>query len=282
MIIVKLSVNKQLTEDYWKNIAQGTTDSYGNPFRIIRLRWMNSKLHKNAEYAKTRGFEDAVLSKNAVTGDIKITYRRNGSIVWLRPPGGVGPYIGEVAETPRNLRLLASHYGDKLWTIVDRDVDAIVHKMYETMRADMSQKQRDFNDKRIAKMHTMSVEESDSGSVNIPVDAERMSLQEDRRLLMQEKTAQDQRKAALDEKEKLLNKKAVSLVGEGVMPVFYSEEHLKSLKIFDLRKVAKEIGVDYSSGDKSEGLIKKILDRQAGKKAEAQEKVTTVMAGLDD
>lgn len=279
MIIVKLKVNRQLTADYWKQLAIGTNDDYGNPFRIIKLRWNNNKLHKNTDYAKTRGFEDTILSKDTRTGDIKVSYRRNGSIVWQRPAGGVGPYIGEVAVTPYNLEKLASMYGDKLFSIIDQDIDAIVRAKYEQKVKGMSEQTLLFNKNRVRGMHTMAVEK-DSNIQNlgeVPLEVEKVNIQEQNRVLMQKKQEQDLREAALNDKEQRLNTKVADLVGEGIDPVTYSEEYLKGLKFLELRKVAKEHGIKYENTDKTPDIIAKILEKQAGSMKEAKEKADSLI-----
>lgn len=279
MIIVKLKVNRQLTADYWKQLAIGTKDDYGNPFRIIKLRWNNNKLHKNTDYAKTRGFEDAILSKDTRTGDIKVSYRRNGSIVWQRPAGGVGPYIGEVAVTPYNLEKLASMYGDKLFSIIDQDIDAIVRAKYEQKVKGMSEQTLLFNKNRVRGMHTMAVEK-DSNIQNlgeVPLEVEKVNIQEQNRVLMQKKQEQDLREAALNDKEQRLNTKVADLVGEGIDPVTYSEEYLKGLKFLELRKVAKEQGIKYENTDKIPDIIVKIVEKQAGSMKEAKEKADSLI-----
>ena len=285
MIIVKLKVNRQLTADYWKQLAIGTEDDYGNPFRIIKLRWNNNKLHKNTDYAKTRGFEDAILSKDQRTGDIKVSYRRNGSITWQRPAGGVGPYIGEVAVTPYNLEKLASMYGDKLFSIIDQDIDAIVRAKYEQKVKGMSEHTLQFNKNRVRGMHTMAVEK-DSNIQNlgeIPLEVEKVNIQEQNRALMQKKQEQDLREAALKDKEQQLNERVADLVGEGIDPVTYSEEYLKGLKYLELLKVAKEQGIKKEPTDKATDLITKILAKQTGSMKEAKEKADSLITeSLED
>lgn len=285
MILVKLKVNRTITSAYWKEQAIGTIDEYGNPFRIIRLRWNTNKLHLNAEYTKTRGFEDAVIGSDGRTGNIKITYRQNGSIMWERPAGGIGPFNGELAQTPFNMDKLAAHYGDKLWTILDADINEQVKAMYEERQKKTPKELQEFNQKRIGRMHTYSLERDDGKAPELPLDADKVTLQEQKR--QNEVTRQDnaKRKAELDQREKDLDKRVIDMVGDGAAPVVYSEESLraKEMKIFKVRKICTQLGVSWANEDKKDDLVKKILEKQAGNAQVVAEKMAGVIGdGLID
>jgi len=278
-IIVKLKVNRSITAESWKRDSLGVEDEYGNPFRIIRLRWNNTPMHRMAEYVKMRGFEDAVIGKNPRTGDISITYRKNGSITWMRN-NGIGSFFGEVAQTPKNMNMLASHYGDRLFTIVDADIEAIVKKMHEERRKSASKEVNDFNDKRARMLHTNSHEydPNEKGAPELPLDVEKMSIAEQNRINAITKQELDQREAKLNKKEQAITEQSLSLIGEGVSPTAYSREYLEGLKFYEIRKLCKEVGTSWGAEDKKPELIEKILNKQSGK---TSEEIPSQAGGLD-
>ena len=283
MIIIKLKVNKQITADHWKQMAIGTPDEYGNPFRIAKLRWTKNPMHKMAEYTKTRGFEDAIISQDRRTGDISVSYRRSGSIMWTRPIGGVGPFMGEVPVTPKNLQRLAAMYGDKLWTIMDADIDKQVRAMYEKMRSEMTPEQIAFDDRRIRGMHRSSLEKEDKEAKGpeIPLAAEKLSIAEQNRLNQLKAMDLAKREEALNMKEAALNSKVEEVIERGGSPVTYGREYLAARKIHEIRKIAKEVGTTFEPNETKEAIITKIIQRQEGKKAEAVTAAKELEESLD-
>lgn len=272
MVIVKLKVNTKLPASYWKKQAIGTIDQYGNPFRIITLKWNSNVLHKNTEYTKTRGFEDAVIDKNQSTGDFKITYRRNGSVMWQKPDGGVGAYVGEMPLTQYNIQKLASHYGDKLWFIVDPDIEAQVKIMYEKRINEMSKEAKKFNDTRVRMMHTSDVDPSVNSRFEIPVD-ENITTEKHRTLSVKE-IELAKKEAILAEKEKALAEKEKALVNAGSSLTAYGKSYLMSQTIASLRKHCKELSIEFSMDDKRGDLVDMIMDKQSGgigKKPESED-----------
>ena len=283
-IIVKLKTSKVITAEHRKQQAIGIIDEYGNPFRIIKLRWNKNPMHKNVDYAKTRGFEDAIISKDRM-GEIAITYRRNGSVQWMRY-GGEGPYMGEVAQTPRNMRLLGSTYGDKLFTILDADINQIVKKMYEDRQAKYDENTKKINEARIAGLHTRESEKGEKaiGPVELPIEAERISVSEQNRLNQIEKQNNEKRKAALDEKEDKLDKRIVDMVGQGVEVVSYTEDFLRSVKgLQKLRGICRELKVKWELTEKKDDLINKIIKTQNGNTQAVKKQMEEVLSkGLDE
>lgn len=274
MVIVKIKVSTKLPASYWKNQAIGTTDEYGNPFRLIKLKWNSNLLHKNSEYAKTRGFEDAVIDKNNTTGDFRITYRRNGSITWNKPDGGVGPYWGELPLTQYNLQKLVSSYGDKLWFITDQDIETQVRQLYEKRVASMSKEAREFNEKRVRQMHTSDIDVKNDAIFEIPVDSK--IAQEKQRSLTVKEIELAKKEAMLLEKERALAEKESALVNAGSALTGYSKNYLMNQNIATLRKHCKELGIEYGTENKKGDLTDMILNKQAGgvgniKKTESNE-----------
>jgi len=267
MVVVKMKVTRSITADHWKQMALGVIDEYGNAFRLIKLRWNNTPNHRMTEYAKTRGFEDAVIGRDNKTGDIAITYRRNGSAMWQRPIGGVGPFMAEVPQTPRNMSLLASMYGDKLFTIVDADINEIVKGMYEQKVDDMNHDTKKFNERRIRGLHVSALEANDKDdgkAPELPVDVERLSVTEQNRLNQIKEQELAKKEEVLKLKEKELTGFQKDIVADGVLPSQYNERYLSGLKIFQLRKLAKELGVNWKPDEKKESIIRRVLKRQVG------------------
>ena len=262
MIIVKLKVNTKLTAAYYKQKAIGSVDSLGNPFRIIKLKWNSNILHKNAEYAKTRGFEDAVIAKDQTTGDFKITYRRNGSVVWQKPEGGVGAYEAELPATPYNIQKLVSHYGDKLWFIVDPDIEAAVKIEYEKRVAAMSKEAKEFNKNRVHKMHISDVDVKTDVKFEIPVD-EKVTQEKTRNLSVKE-IELAKKEAELNAKAQALAEKEKALVNAGSALTGYSKNYLMEQAIGTLRKHCKELGIEYVQDQKKGDLVEMIMNKQAG------------------
>ncbi len=266
IILKKLKISKELNSEFWKSKAKGTKDQYGNPFRIITLHWLFTRMRPMADYVKTRGFEDAVISKNEATGGFKITYRRNGSVMWQRAPGGVGPFFGEVAVTPYNLKKLASMYNDKLWTIVDADIDQVVKALYLKRFAKMPDEVKKFNEDRIAAMnsHRTSI---DIKLGDAPVSqTEREAFEEEQRKLEVGKQELAKKQAEVKTQEKTIIDNVVKDIENGVSPVEYSEEYLSKVGFNDRKKILKEMGVKVPPSANSAALLTMILAAQAGKK----------------
>lgn len=264
MIVVRLKVNKQLTGQYWKDYARGTIDIYGNPFRILKLNWGGGKLHPNTDYAKTRGFEDAIIGKNRRTGGFKITYRRNGSIMWQRPPGNVGPFFGELADTPYNREKLAAMYGDKLWTIQDQDIEVVVRAMYKKRLEAMDKTTLDFNRLRINGMHTHRLKD-DVQLEGAPIEAERKNLDEVQKNIRLQQVEIDKKSIELKNREEKLVNSGADLVEKNISTISYGKEYLDKCNFVALKAVAKELGIKFPNTAKKAQIYQAIIDKQLGK-----------------
>lgn len=279
MVAVKMKVNRQVTGEHWKGMAKGVPDEYGNPFRIIRLRWNTNRMHKMTDYVKTRGFEDAILSADGKTGGIKIMYRKPGSIMWQRTMG-IGPFLGELAYTPYNIHKLATHYGDKLWTILDADIDEEVKARYEKRRKSMGAALRERDDNRIKGMHSMSIDRDEKGkdpTPAVPLDVDVLSVEDKNRMAVIKEQELKNKEIALDVREKDLNKKSAALVTGGGSLVQYTPEYLNEQKIYKLRSLCRELKVKWDNTDKREDLVQKIIEQQSRAKQEAEKKAEGVI-----
>lgn len=268
MIIVKLRVTRQLPASYWKEKALGTLDPYGNPFRIITLKWNRNRLHKNSEYTKTRGFEDAVISQSKEDGDFDIKYRRNGSVMWQKPEGGVGPFFGELPYTPYNISKLVTHYGDGLWTIADADIDRMVRIKYEEMMSKMPDNLKKFNEDRVHAMHVSDIEVGKVVKHEVVTDP--LTIKEKERTIAVKQTDIEKKAAELERRERALAEREAMLVKAGVEINQYSEQYLNTRSIQALRKTSKELKLAWTQDMTRADLIKIIVDAQNGKKLEVK------------
>jgi hypothetical protein len=265
MVIVKLKVSKQLTTEHWINQALGTRDPHGNPFRLIKLIWNENILHRNTEYAKTRGFEDVVIDKNMSSGGFKILYRRNGSVSWQKPIGGVGSYFGLIPDTPYNRKKLVSHYGDKLWTIHDIDIDNITKANYEKMVKAMSKEAKAFNSQRISSMHVSDFNAKDvKEGIRYEAPVDNTILDEKIRTTAVKETDLSKKELELAEREKKIAEKEALLAKSGVTLNGYGKTYLDKLTLIQLRQKCKEFNIVWEMGHQKKELINMILKSQDG------------------
>jgi len=267
-IIVRINrVSPKQPAEFWVDqcIEAGTKDQYGQTFRVIKLFWVNTANHKMAPYVKTKGFEDAEIFQD--NGSFAVNYRKNGSLFWQQSATGIGPYFAECPVTPHNMRKLASHFGDKLWTYSknDKDVEAVVQKMHEKQYVNVPEAIKKFNEARIRAMHTnvhdnvaltTSTEENSSilQSIKETERANTLKAEELNRKEMDLKV----------EREKINNMKA-ALVDDDVAISQYSEEYLQSIKkIVQLRKIARSIGAVWNNNMTMETLRTVIMKKQTG------------------
>jgi hypothetical protein len=262
MPIIVLGASKERKSETIKGMAIGEKDQYGNPFRIIKLRWADDR--KNTDYTKTRGYEDAVIQRDRTSGGFRITYRKNGSIEWIQPEG-MGPFFGEVAYTAYNMRKLAAGYGDKLWTIVDAGINAEVRAMYEKLVEAMPENLQEFNAQRIKLLHT----KSSGGRLTTPLTRTKApgtdpELEEQRKALFQKEQELKEREAKIKDKEDSVQEKTVAKIKEGAPAVGFSREALEDMQMFEVRRSAKSLGIETGMKDLKEDLINKILALQSG------------------
>jgi hypothetical protein len=266
MIIVK-NATRAYNSDYWKKNATGELDVYGNPFQLIELRWNSNPLHQNSDYGKTRGFEDTIITVNPRTRNLAISYRKPGSVMWMRP-GGAGAFVGEVAKTPYNMKKLASMYADKLWTIRDPVIDQEVRIMYEAMEKAWDEKTREFNIARIKSMHTHHLEALPSFGSD-PKATAKEDLSEEKKILFKQRQEMEKMILELKEKEKQIAEKEKKLMVSGVSSTVYGREYLEKLSLADLRKTAKVTGAKFKPINTREELVSIIMNKQDGIKEEA-------------
>jgi hypothetical protein len=263
---IPVKANTVLTREYWISQAKGVMDEYGNPFRVITLRWNWSDLNKTAEFEKTEGFEDAIISKNRGSGELSVRYRSPGSIVWHRPIGGVGGFRAECPVTPRNMKLLASCFPNKTWFIVDDDIRQIVEKMWEKKLEIMDPKTKKFNEAWFKLMHTFQRDVDKPEAMQVTdLKIEEKNIADQNLELARKKQDQDLREANLNEKEKDLVERQVIAVSDGKEIVTIGEGALRSMKLHELKKHYRKIGLKNGDNKTTKDIpemIQAILEKQ--------------------
>lgn len=280
MIVIKLPIKPRTmqNEDYWKEKARGVIDEFGNPFRIIKLRWIPSRTNLCTNFQKTLGFDDAILERSS-NNTIKVRYRPGG-LMWMRPAGGIGDFEADCPMTPRNIKALISHYPNNRWHIVDDDVRTTVKRGWEERWDRMDSATKEFNERWFKAMHMLASDRDQ------PLALEGAGLEQKKRALEQESRDIDKKKQEVEQKEasaqKVLDEakeKLSELHDAGVQPVGYSREYLGTVKnLFSMRKIAKEYGIKVDPKAKRDELIEHILAKQEGK-VEVEEPVPV---GLGD
>jgi len=264
MIVVQVARRKGTSIQDYVNEAIGTVDELGNPFSLITLRFIGGGIQKVTDNSKTRGFEDPIIKHDPKSGGFKITYRHKGSACWERPALG-GAYRAQVPNTPYNLRVLARHYGEKRWLILEADVNAQVKAMWEKMREAMTPEERANDDQRVAGMHTARMDTLKKVPTEMPVEHERRALKEEQTALQKREAVVRQEEAALEQKKQAGIEEAVKAVIEDEGPKQYTQEELEGLKLYQLRKLCNELNVDHEGSDKIPTLVRKIIEHQNAK-----------------
>ena len=262
MIIVK-NASKQHPDEEWTALSIGEPDGYGNPFQLIELRRTVSDLHPMTDYMKTKGdIEDTIITANGRTGGVSISYRQNGAVEWKRK-NNIGPYIGMLARTPKNINFLVEHYGDNLWRISSpNQVENEVKALWENMRDKMTEDELKADDFRIKALHTHRLSMKDDPIV-VPEGAKETTIEMKRELFMKEQ-ALENRETELREREKKVALAEVETVKAGVSLTRYSEEHLNGLKMYEMRKLVKSLGIVAGANDTFQVLKGKIIAKQNG------------------
>ena len=266
MIIIKLRVKPKtdMTESFWKERARGITDEHGNPFRIIKLRWIWSRTNLCTNYQRTFGYDDAIIRKDKDSGGIKILYRK-GALIWMRPPGGVGDFEAECPLTPHNIKMLISGYPNKKWYIVDDDIREIVKAGWEKKLSLMDEDTKQFNETWFKAMHTLKAEMGEKGvGAEAEVSMEKLELKEKQKDVAIREQEVSQREVRVKEQLAEVGETMSTLVEKGVEPVRYGEAYLKAKPMIDIRRMAKEAGVKAEITDKKGDLVEKILAKQSG------------------
>lgn len=259
-IVVKGASRKFTSEDLIA-AAVGMTDARGNRFETITLDWNPRK--KNTDFAKTRGFEDAVIERT--DRGLTIDYRLPGCAVW-RENELTGQYSAVIPFTRHNVAVLGSHYGEALWLIREPRYRKMAEAVYAKIRDGMTQQQRKEDDKRIKAQFTSMFDNPDqipqfdqkskgpgdeqaAAGQMVELDKKMKKLED-----MQEK---------LDEERAYIDNKVEELAKKGVLLHTYSPEYLTKLNITQIRKLAKSVGFSPKPWMNKDSLMKAILQKQS-------------------
>lgn len=285
---VRVKAGTILTNDYWIAQAKGVKDEYGNPFRVVTLRWNWSATNKCSEFEKTLGYEDAVIGRNKKTGGIQIRYRTSGSIQWNRPIGGVGDFQALCPITPKNLTRLASEFPNNKYRIVDDDIRAVVEKMWKLKLKGMDKETREFNEQWFKDMHTRDIDRGKSGAgrPEVDIDTEKKKIEDENLEIARRKQDQDLKDAELTEREKDLVEKTVDSVDGGKQIVKYSKEFLTRCGLTKIKKIIRQgkMGKVIKVGDNTDDLprvIDEILKFQDGQVPDEKKEKEQVPALAD-
>ena len=269
-----LKASRAHPAEEWIAMAVGVTDPYGNPFQLIELLWnKGNKLRRATEYMKTRGdIDDTIITADEVDGGVKISYRKNGSVMWIRK-NGIGPYVGELARTPKNIQFLVTNYRDGDWTIkaplsVENEVRALYEKWYEGL----TDAQKDAEEKRIRLKNTHYQARRDEPIQ--PVVADKAIEAERAKSLAIREAQLNDRELELEAREKALLDADAGLIKEGGKVTTYSKRYLSGLRHTEIKTIAKNLGIATKNTDKSETVINMIVESQKPPVSTDPEKVT--------
>jgi hypothetical protein len=252
-----------ITREYWIAQAQGVVDDYGNPFRTVKLRLLSSATNVGAEFEKTLGFEDAIISRGA-NNNLNIRYRP-GSLTWNRPLGGIGEFEALVPVTTLNMRKLASCYPNKKWTIVEADIRDIVAKMWDEKWKIMQEDVKKFNTRWFKEMHMRQSEKGKPENLlRTDNTAEQLALETKEATLNKREQELNLEAAKLKDKEKELVDAQVVAVENGKQVFAYQEVSLRKMKLHELRAVCRKVGANFTQEMKFEELVSAVLMKQRG------------------
>jgi len=276
--------SRRYTSEIILERAVGIRDEkYHRPLELIHLQWTPYK--KNYHQAKTKGFEDTFITRDQAKGII-IEHRLPGSAEWLKD-GLTGAYIATIARTDWNMRILASMYYDKLWTIKESHIEMIVKQAADAIDEENKTIPYTYEEKKRVlspdgKSHLwvyekvtktmydfhkarreMQFQVQDEAITSAPVNPNFHSMQ------LQEKEAQIERKRMeLEEREALL-KQREDAAPKQIAPEqkqikktdSETKESLAKSPIGSLRKRAKELGVANTFKMNKETLVSAVYEK---------------------
>lgn len=262
MIVVHGATRRLKSSDIIEH-AIGMEDEHGNPLRFATLIWNQKK--PNTHYAKTRGFEDVIISKTP-TG-VKIEYRQPGSAVWEKHDF-FNTYTARVPYTPHNLSRLVSCHGDGLWSIKEPDIRKEVESGYRSAVESMSDEQRKNHDRwRLGHFKSKfdTLEE-----VPDPIESKRsmdevVNMQVRNSDVVKKERELEKRQEELNRKQQYLEKQIQRLAKMGFKTVQYGPDFLEKLKMPDIRRLAaQEFGITVRASMTKSELVKSITEAQTG------------------
>lgn len=255
----------------------GAQDEYGNPFVLITLKSAKPR----AANGSTHGYEDTFCSINRGTGEADVKHRIPGRLRWTMPAVGGRP-VAVIARTPHNLKKLAREYYDKSWIIIDPAYDKEVKAIADEIRSKMTPEEIAAKDEMIQGMNS-----SPNGG-NL-VSKGRNSKEE---ILNTKEIELNKREIELRKREVLVGRTEVAKNVETIADTaeigskdIMDLEDFKKLKLWQMRRVAKQMGYKASRGDGAAQMIAFATDHLHGVKLPPppiSSVATSLADGMDD
>lgn len=256
-IIVINPTRRHKTDDLIQ-ASIGMEDARGNPFQIVTLDWNQKR--PNAHNAKTRGFEDALITR--LERGLKIEYRLPGCAVWLLNDLTM-TFHAKIPYTKHNMAILGSHFGDGLWTVRERMFRDQAKIIYDGIRDAMTPEQRAEDDKRVKGMHTSMFDKPEDApdlrDFSGGGEQDKTQVLAERSELIKLQAKLDAQLDQIKSEREWIEGKVADLQRRGIMLSTHSEESLGKMHIAEIRTLAKKSGIKWKSSDKKDELIAKIL-----------------------
>lgn len=271
MALYAKNATRQWTTETILNAAVGMEDPYGNPFRIVHLDWNPAR--KNSQYAKTVGFEDAIIHK--LQSGLKIEYRKPGYARWMQNKL-TRRFYSQVADTPHNRKMIAAGISDKFWTVRERDVSAACEQEAENLWKSMTKEERAFHKKRIKGSWRYRYDDDENNAVPdsmVNAKAENENIVMRKADLFKEREKLDKQKAELEAERQKLDDLISQAAANGIQIVQYKPEVLRVMKMAELRKICNEKNIPQELTMKKADLIEAIIARQHGKESLKMERL---------
>lgn len=258
-IIVYGASRRYPSEDIIKH-AIGVEDDRGNPFQLITLDWNPKK--KNAHQAKTKGFEDAIITFEE--NGISITYRLPGTAQWFINDFSRRLYA-QIPYTKHNMSVLGSHYDEGLWTIREQRFRDAAQVIWERIKATMKREELEEHVKRM-RGHFISMYESAEEAPNLKDhieehDNDPVMIMSQRKELITLQNELDAKQKELSDQMAWITAKTKELARSGIILGGHSEDSLSKLSIQQLRQTCASSGIKYKNTMKREEIINLILQK---------------------
>lgn len=264
--------NRHITSNMIVDNTIGRIDPYGKPFEIITLKWTPRK--KTFHKAKTKGFEDALITRNTQSKQISIEYRKSGSAEWLKDPIG-GEFIAKIPKTDNNIRVLASMFYDNLWVIKEAHIKSEVKKLADKIDEENKKVKCPFEGfDTWFDYHKMRRESHFKGKSGMDISQRGATkaisdqLTQEEAMLEKRRIELEKKEAELKEKEEVLNDKISqknSIDSVQLVMQKYDRDFLEKLNVSTLKKKARdEFNIKDAFERKKPEIIDIILDLQSG------------------
>lgn len=262
MGIFAKNASRTWTTEVIVNATIGMEDPYGNPFRKITLDWNPAR--KNAQYAKTAGFEDAIIERTG--SGLKINYRKPGSAQWIQNKL-TRRFYAEIPDTPHNRATIAAGLRDKFWTVRDTDVRRVCEVMSDKLWRSFEPDVKEFHEKRIAGSWRGRYDDDDNNSAPpsmINAKAEEQEIATQKGELFKERQEIEKMREELRKDREKIDALFAQAAENGISVVQYKPEVLQDMKMTKLREIADEKGISNDLRMKKAELVEAIIAKQYG------------------